>query len=571
MKGEKAEIASIVSLIYESVFAPRSWSGFGEQAPGGVGSPVEHGKTAGTLDPALIEHVLPHLERALDLGARQQRLEETRESRINLLQYLPLPVCVVSQSLDLLDATGEAGRTLRQGAVLSQKDGRLYAPDAQFQKNLIEAVASTAATGQTHVLVCREQAADAGTILIAPVSWIIDATEHTAAALFFNFESGTIDGLSAALIDTYDLSRSEAEVAAHLALGLSLDEIAEKKKTSINTIRTQIKNTYAKTKTNRQGELVSLILNGPALWLRLLQTSDEGKVIGSGVIGGSTSFVKLSDDRILSYADYGPRKGTPVFLFHHLLGSLTEKPEDESLLMRLGIRLIVPERPGIGQSTPQEDRHLIDWADDIRQLADHLQLPRFHILGFSSGGPHAAACATLLEDRVETVGLVASLFPVDELPDSAGIGLPQRVLTSIARHWPSGAQSLLEFRYRKILETPDEAVADFKQKGNKADREMLDDPAINAIRLGNLRRARRVPVSLFAHELIILSRPWGFSVSDINVPVKIWHGGQDEYVSAEHARAISALIPNCQTTFQDNWGHFFLYREWERILTELVG
>lgn len=192
-------------------------------------------------------------------------------------------------------------------------------------------------------------------------------------------------------------------------------------------------------------------------------------------------------------------------------------------------------------------------------------------MGFSAGGPFAAACAAFLGDRVTRLGLVASLMPTDELPKSMETGLLHRLVTGFARNCPSRAQTLLEFRYRKLLTDPAETIARFKLEANRADAELFRDPEIEAIRLRCLEEAARLPASIFGRELVTLSQPWGFRVSEIGVPVMMWHGRQDDFFSPEHAEAMSRIIPDCKAIIDDAWGHFFLYREWESVLAAIVG
>ena len=109
--------------------------------------------------------------------------------------------------------------------------------------------------------------------------------------------------------------------------------------------------------------------------------------------------IHLSDGRILGYAEFGSNAGTPIFLFHGLPGSRLAIPEmwpEEPA----SVRVIAPDRPGVGLSTFQPGRRLSAWADDIRQLADALSVERFIVAGFSGGGPHALAVAHGLPDRV---------------------------------------------------------------------------------------------------------------------------------------------------------------------------
>lgn len=56
----------------------------------------------------------------------------------------------------------------------------------------------------------------------------------------------------------YSLTRAEAELAAHLAQGKSLENIATARRVKLETVRTQLRTIYKKTATHRQGELVCL-------------------------------------------------------------------------------------------------------------------------------------------------------------------------------------------------------------------------------------------------------------------------------------------------------------------------
>ena len=82
----------------------------------------------------------------------------------------------------------------------------------------------------------------------------------------------------------------------------------------------------------------------------------------------------------------------------------------------MNIRLIVVERPGYGLSDFAPNRTLLDWPDDITQLADTLGLEQFSVMGYSGGGAYALACAHRLVNRINNVVLLSSAAPFD-IPD----------------------------------------------------------------------------------------------------------------------------------------------------------
>ena len=91
----------------------------------------------------------------------------------------------------------------------------------------------------------------------------------------------------------------------------------------------------------------------------------------------------LSDGRMLGFAQYGDPLGKPVFFFHGGAGSRLEHPAH---VCAVGVRIIVIDRPGHGLSDYHPERQLLDWPLDVAQLADHLQIDRFYVLGWSAGG-----------------------------------------------------------------------------------------------------------------------------------------------------------------------------------------
>ncbi len=101
----------------------------------------------------------------------------------------------------------------------------------------------------------------------------------------------------------------------------------------------------------------------------------------------------LPDGRVLAYAEYGDLAGRPLFFFHGGNDSRLEAAILHETAVRMGIRVIAPDRPGYGRSDFQPERTFLNWPDDVAQLADALSIPQFAVVGHSGGGPHAAAVA----------------------------------------------------------------------------------------------------------------------------------------------------------------------------------
>ena len=128
--------------------------------------------------------------------------------------------------------------------------------------------------------------------------------------------------------------------------------------------------------------------------------------------------IKLKDGRTLGYAEYGAPQGKPVFEFHGNPSSrLGSKFLDEAA-KRLGARIIGIDRPGMGLSDYKSGRQLLDWPDDVFELADALGIDRFAILGGSGGTPSVLACAYKIPERLTAVAVLFGPPPLD-MPGAA--------------------------------------------------------------------------------------------------------------------------------------------------------
>ena len=109
--------------------------------------------------------------------------------------------------------------------------------------------------------------------------------------------------------------------------------------------------------------------------------------------------LKLKDGRTLGYIDLGNKDGKPLFHFHGFPGSRLEATILADRAIVKNIRVICIDRPGMGLSDFKENRTLLDWPDDVVELADALEIDKFAVEGISGGGPYAAACAYKIPDR----------------------------------------------------------------------------------------------------------------------------------------------------------------------------
>src|SRR5207237_4830051 len=118
------------------------------------------------------------------------------------------------------------------------------------------------------------------------------------------------------------------------------------------------------------------------------------------------------------YAEYGSPAGQPIIYCHGVPSSRVEGDliVNASTAAALGVRVVVPDRPGVGRSDYLPGRRIVDWPDDVLDLTNALGLERFAVLGSSGGAPYAAVCGALIPERIRALGLLGAKPP----PDHAG-------------------------------------------------------------------------------------------------------------------------------------------------------
>jgi pimeloyl-ACP methyl ester carboxylesterase len=270
-----------------------------------------------------------------------------------------------------------------------------------------------------------------------------------------------------------------------------------------------------------------------------------------------TRLLRLADGRQLAFAECGAARGTPVFLFHGLPGSRYQRPlRHERLLAAEGVRLITTDRPGVGLSNPKPGRRLLDWADDVRQLADALGIERFRVVGVSGGGPYALACAFALRERVRAAATVGGLAPfsAERLGDEF-----ERVACWFfrgLRQMPRTARlafgTLVFFLRRSPL--PSQVL--LVDRRCTRDHTLLRSAELRSLLLRDFREATRQGVSGMLEDARVLSSPWGFEPRCVRVRVDVWHGTADMVVRPVMGEYLARTLPAARARFVPEGGHF---------------
>ena len=289
--------------------------------------------------------------------------------------------------------------------------------------------------------------------------------------------------------------------------------------------------------------------------------------------------IQLSDGRTLAYLESGDPNGRPVFFFHGGPGSRLEGQIYDRLNQKLGIRMIVADRPGYGLSDNQENRTYLNWAEDVAELADQLGIERFAVLGYSSGGPYAAVVAHQLPERVAVAVIVAG-----EGPYASG-DYPQSVLNSAtfngsrankmmiwsANHAPWFMRTLFTVSRILIFRDPvgmSESEGGFDFEMPVKDKQFITRHEISADGIEALRQG----VEGMTRDLTLERLEWPFALEEIHSPtVLVFHGDEDTTVHPAVAEYMCKRITSCdEPTIFPGEGHSVIYYRYNEIIQAML-
>ena len=272
--------------------------------------------------------------------------------------------------------------------------------------------------------------------------------------------------------------------------------------------------------------------------------------------------------------EYGDPHGTPLFYFHGWPAAGMQAALLDAAARELGVRVLSPDRPGIGASDFHPQRRLLDWPPLLRGLATALGITQCRVLGVSGGGPYALAAAWALPELVKAAGVVCGAPPLAGIENTRGLQPAYRTLLGLHRRSPGVVRGLFHalrpfgrlriprwfagFTGRFLLPPCDVAVLTDRISGALAGDAMRESWRQSA--LGTFTDAE------------IYAAPWGFALRDVRTPVRLWHGAEDRSFAPAFAESLAREIPDCTFRLVPGVGHYsLLVLHAREILADLLS
>ena len=275
--------------------------------------------------------------------------------------------------------------------------------------------------------------------------------------------------------------------------------------------------------------------------------------------------VALRDGRGLGYAEFGDPDGTPLVFCHgfpnsRVLGALFDEVGREE-----GVRVISPDRPGMGVSDPAPGRSLTDWPADVRDLLDALDVRRAAVLGVSGGGPYALATAALLDDRITRAGVACGLGPM------ASVDPRDRAWYYTARFVPPASKLALWLLGRRATRDRESFLASLADAAAPADEALWRGEVGRVLHASMVEATRHHGIDPLVRETAIYGRPWGFDLADVEVPVYLWYGKADARVPVGMGLYLARELPTAAAHVSPDLGHLAVFRRNETAIVRALA
>ncbi|WP_423746063.1 alpha/beta hydrolase (plasmid) [Haladaptatus sp. SPP-AMP-3] len=263
---------------------------------------------------------------------------------------------------------------------------------------------------------------------------------------------------------------------------------------------------------------------------------------------GNERTVGVHGGRTVRYAEYGDPAGVPAIFFHGTPGSRVLGAVFDGHARRHGVRLLAPDRPGYGRSSPNPSRGSTDVVADVTAVLDRAEVEHTAVVGFSGGARYALSLAATESSRVTDVHLVSGATPPSLRERTPGV---QKLLGTLARTTPRLLTALFRGqRWVAKRASPDFVLAQYTTDGAApiprdvaeiVRRDFIE--AFETTRSGAVTECRR------------FAEAWDVRFEEIDDGVRLWHGRRDTNAPVDSVRRLSERLPDGELTIFENQDH----------------
>jgi pimeloyl-ACP methyl ester carboxylesterase len=255
---------------------------------------------------------------------------------------------------------------------------------------------------------------------------------------------------------------------------------------------------------------------------------------------------------------YGDPAGLPAFFFHGLIGSHHQASMIDRPACDLGLRIIAPNRPGVGRSELTVRRSALEAVADVEDVAAALGLGEFSVIGISGGAPYALATLHRLGPRVRSATLISGMGPI-RLPGALrGMRRSERIAFEIGSRFPWLARREFKRWSESFRAAPHRFLEAFIARLVPADQRLFREGPFYDLFLQDLREVflgGNGPEGLAQEVRGFRNLELPLDALPADRRVCLWHGLADDLVPPAMAYQMARRLPCCEAHFVPG-GHF---------------
>ena len=271
----------------------------------------------------------------------------------------------------------------------------------------------------------------------------------------------------------------------------------------------------------------------------------------------------------LSFHEYGDPQGNPLFFYHgtgsHVHGMLLHKPGRKH-----GFRIIAPDRPGVAQSDFRPGWTILEYAQNMADLADELGISTFGAIGISGGGPTLMASAFAIPDRLSCVVDLACAMPLYQDPEMIKhLGAMDRLYAELGSHLPL---PLFEIPFsilgimQKVMKSPKSFAKMFDSSLCPADKELFQLPELQYLFMRDFQELFRHGAEGPAYDAQTVYKEWGFNLADIDIHIEVFQGTADIFIPQQFSEYLAHTAKDVRLNLIEGQGHFYHLAYGDQIL-----
>ena len=379
---------------------------------------------------------------------------------------------------------------------------------------------------------------------------------------------------------TFNLTESEIAIFKLLSEGISIKDTASQRNTSVATVRTQIREIYAKTGTTSQIQFIRFAVSLAAL------NFEDATGDGAFLEGDTKTFtrpcypreehwhlLKLPDGRNLDYVVFGSRSGTPCLFFHNeILGDIWPEELTRHAISQ-GLKIILPARPLYRRSSdyPKDVNYIKQTAQDFLILLNHLKIDKVRILSQTLGGMFAMKFASMFEDRVQSLCFISPMLPFFDEEQRRKMPPMHRLVASFIVKAPWMMEFMAKTGFALYLKEGPEFLLRRIFASTPVDKKILDNPhhmktLCKGLQFG-IRNDYKPYLAGFKHKLTN-----SFEIMKaLTVPIAIIIGSADKNTRQNRAASLIEHGVELDMVIAEDGGELLIFTHPELIIDTVVN